>query len=240
MTSATARAVTVVTPVKIEPGAGYSVTVLGQPGEAGLFVLSSGDRPVAEFNFTTDMVGTWTYRDVAPSQSGTLNLLVILNRSGSWSGSITVAAPSCTSENAENCLSFLRYDLLGMAAQLGFLIAILIVLLNLPAIATSLARYRREAQLTGAPSLKELAKLPITAGWTLPVPTRQIVSTLPSERVAIEIMRREAVAELMQIARRARRFDYDSHAALVMATRKIVSLYILERGVLKRPSKEVT
>lgn len=220
------------------PGDSYSITVSAQAAEAGSLSLSDDIRPLAVVDFVTDASGVFVYRDIAPKREVTLTVRILMNQSGSWMAAIKVVATACTAANAQDCLGFLRADLLVATAQLGFFVAVLILVLNVPSIAAAMLRYQKDASLRGSATLKELAKSPLSRAWTVLSPTRQISDTMPTERVAVELKRREAIAELVSLARSARRFDYDRHLALVRGAKKVVSLYNLERNIIKRRDRE--
>ncbi len=236
--SGRATALSVVAPESVPPQGAYSITIVGQAGDTGTLSLSDGIRPIADINFTFESSGIWTFRAVAPNRETFLTFVVVTDRSGSWSSSIDVRAPLCTTANAPSCLGFLRRDFGVLAGDIAFLLGLLVVVLNVPNIALALARYRRESQLRGGATLKELAKSPFDGLWTLLAPARQIAATLPTENIAIELKRREALVELAVLAKHARSFSHERHMALVLGTRKVVDLYNLQRGVLKRPNKE--
>ena len=234
----TAKAITVIAPKEVFPGDTYTISVLIQPNETGLLTIQGAAFLIAEINFTADLSGQFVYRSAAPRVEGTLTLQIVASRSGSWSGSLAVISPQCTTTNAPSCLAFLGPQLQELGMELATLLGLLILIINGPNIILGLGRYRKIAKLEGGPSLRELAKSPLAFGYAIVQPGRMTPKVLPNSRLALDLKRREKIVELITVARHARKYDYDRVLALVRKTREVVDAYNLERSVLKRPSME--
>lgn len=233
-----AGAVAVLVPEEVEPGEVYAISISGQANETGLLTISGPRLVLAEINFTTDGRGLYEYRAKATDDEGVYRVSVLMNASGGWTGAFRVRAALCTTTNSPNCLGFLYPQMESLVVGAATLLAILVFVMHLPGLVAAVRRYEHEARLTGAPRAWEIAKSPFTKPWVLLHNARMTPATLPNERVALEMKRRERIDELIAVADYSRKFSYERLKALVAKTREVVEAFELERSVLKRDEME--